>query len=190
MVEQPIEVRALRHLYTHLVQASRTAVELAQESTRHAGAEPLESRYLAMLGQEMSWNFICEMQSRLGDQARWHEDRGFVAMVPHDLGLAIRLGRCDGIGRPKDTRERDEGTPFRKFQLGESLLFEDAELTPIFAGFSLTRSASPEFDRVILAKYQDGVHVWSWGLEPELGEAPLRAITPVEIPIERQRRIS
>jgi hypothetical protein len=198
----PPEVQATRHIHAHLFVAAHAALLTATDYTPRSADRDLEGRYAATLGHNVSWCLHREMAARLRGQVSWHKDRGFVAMIPKGLGVAIRLGRCDEDGKP-DERERDPGTPFAEFMRGEPLLFGDNDLVPIFAGYSLHRferdgELLSEVDRFVLAKYVDDEHVWSWGLDPAdpgrlpsalAGNVDELKIVPKYIPVPRQTRI-
>ena len=202
MSEQPHEVQALRQIHPHLLLATYAALEQALESTPHPSHEDLESIYRATLGHQMRLCMHNELSNRLGGEVQWYSDRGFVAMVPRGLGIAVRFGRCDQHGRPNDIREREEGAPFRDFQEGTALMYNDSELTPIFGGYSLLRRGAQEpdveVDRFILAKYTNLEHEWSWGLDPS-AQGPIRSaregvegsfeVMATQVPIPRQRRL-
>lgn len=170
MSTPPIEVREIQLLHSHLVVAAHAALELALEQTDQPADDSLEGRYRATLGHNISLCLHNELHRRLGDQIQWYRDRGFLAMVPRGTGVAVRLGRCDSHGCPNDTRDRDVGAPFRLFQEGIPLLFDDCDLRPLFGGYSLIHTpngeAEFEVDRFILAKYTARRHEWSWGLDP------------------------
>lgn len=204
MKHEPHEVRATREIHSHLFVAAHAALELALESTRKPAHEGLEPRYWAILGQNMNWSMLNEMATRLDGRVDWFNDRGFVAMVPRGLDVAIRLGRGDAQGRPNDTKEREESAPFAQFLEGLPVLFEDSKLRPVFGGYSLHRSGRGseehvEIDRFVLAKYKGQEHEWSWALDPAdpgrvrsvlHGRAKELEIVPTFIPIPRQDRFA
>ncbi len=206
--KEPPEVVAISHLHSDLVVASHVAVDQALESIRPPGHEQLEHRYLATLGHNISWALHLEVHARAANRIRWIHDRGFLAMVPvgTDVGVAVRLGRCDDCGRPNHSGEREqdeewgESTPFGRFQQGTPLLFENALLCPLFGGYSLRKdpvTRQVTMDQFIVAKFERGEHVWSWALEPvEIAKLPRviegreesLEIVPKQIPINTQKR--
>jgi hypothetical protein len=177
MLQQPHEVRVLKSIHSDLLVSAHAALELALESTPKAAHERIESRQLSTLGHNINLNMHNELATRLGDSVQWYNDRGFISMVLRRTDVAIRLGRCDSIGRPHDhgdREEREEGeelAPFENFMKGEPVLYEGAELRPVFASYSLnklTRGGHTEFevDRLVLAKFHEREHKWSWALDP------------------------
>jgi len=198
MARQPYEVSATQRLHSHLIVATHAALEDAVEMTRKPAHEKFERRYWSTLGHNMSWCLHNALATRLGNEVDWFNDRGFLAMVDRDNGVAMRLGSSDAQGRPHDTKDREDGAPFTTFLEGLPLLFEDSELRPVFGGYSLRRRRNEvDVERFVLAKYRDREHVWSWGLDL-VDPGQVRAVldgsrdaveivaTRIEVPLQRR----
>lgn len=201
MPNQPYEVWATRHLHAELIIAAHAALEAAMDVTPKAACPEFEQRVASTLGHNMNVHMHNVLATRLGSRVAWFSDRGFIALLEQEKGVAMRLGSCDVHGRPRDTEDRTANAPFTKFIEGSPLLFADSELRTIFCGYSVRRIGQDdmEVDRVVLAKYEgkEHEHVWSWGLDPaDPGQvqSALRGrkveieVIPAFIPVPRQRR--
>jgi len=201
MTNPPKEVESLRPIFSDLILAAYAGLDLALDSLPGARNEALESRYWSTLGQLTNYLVLQELTPRLGRNVEWHDDRNFVAIEPRGAALALRLGKCDAMGRPNERREKQDGdasdAPFEAFLRGEQLLFGDNRLRPIFVGYNVIRRGNQdaEVDRVILSRYVDKKLKWAWALDPadaRQAQSILRtgrgelAVVPTEIPLQRR----